>query len=107
MDCMQLEMENTMLEAMDAPLAFENGGCSPKRQGDEPAVLDSPKMLPCLLPCIVSPATGTVNFWMEAITQRVGEIQIGSGQEHAAVLFAVVPPSVLPSQLPLPRHSSA
>ncbi|KAE8803215.1 hypothetical protein D1007_20991 [Hordeum vulgare] len=63
-------------------------------------------MFLCLLLCIISTATTTVSFQMEAVTQRVGEIHIGTDQEHAAELFAAVLPSVLPRQPPRPRLSA-
>ncbi|KAI5014782.1 hypothetical protein ZWY2020_056172 [Hordeum vulgare] len=95
-DCMQLEMENAILEALDTPLDFEDGGRSSPRLDARPVELESSKMLPCLLLCISSPAAATISFQMEVVTQRVGTIQIGSRRKHAAELFAVAAPLVLP-----------
>lgn len=61
-DCMQMELENAMQEALVTPLAFEDGGRSPSPPIVKPAELESPEMLPCLLPCITSPAAATVGF---------------------------------------------
>lgn len=65
-------------------------------------------MLSCLLPCINSPAAANVGFQVSTVTQRVGMIQIdgGHGTGRTSELFAPVPPPVVSSQPPLPRHSA-
>ncbi|XBI68444.1 hypothetical protein VPH35_047644 [Triticum aestivum] len=101
----ELEMENTMIEALRTPLAFEDGGHSPpSRLSVKPGELESPAMLPCLLPCVSSPAAATVGFQLDAVTQQVGEMVIDSRNEQAAQLFEAVPAPILPRQPPRPRH---
>ncbi|XBI63212.1 hypothetical protein VPH35_043681 [Triticum aestivum] len=105
MDCMQLEMENAMIKALRTSLAFEDGGRSPpSRLSVKPGELESPAMLPCLLPCVSSPVAATVGFQLDAVTQQVGEMVIGSRNEQAAQLFEAVPAPILPCQPPRPRH---
>ncbi|KAE8778524.1 hypothetical protein D1007_48544 [Hordeum vulgare] len=67
-DCTQLEMENAMLEALVTLLAFENGGRSPPCFDVGPTKLESPEMLPCLLPCTNHPAKATMGFQIEAVS---------------------------------------
>ncbi|XP_037433360.1 uncharacterized protein LOC119300523 [Triticum dicoccoides] len=105
-DCMQLEMENAIQDALVIPLAFKDDGHSPSLPTAKPAELESPEMLPCLLPYITSPVAPTVGFQMDAVIQQVGSMQIGDSQAQAAKLFAPVPPPILASQPPRPRHSA-
>ncbi|VAH48846.1 hypothetical protein VPH35_029880 [Triticum aestivum] len=108
---MQLEMENAMIEALQTPLAFEDGGLSPPHQPPAVQDMDSPEMIPCLLPCITSPTVATAGFQLSAVTKRVGTIQISEG--GGSELFAHVPPPIIsparprPSAPPKSRATSA
>ncbi|XP_048539797.1 uncharacterized protein LOC125518959 [Triticum urartu] len=90
-DVMQLEIENTMIDALNSPLAFEDGGSSPlharTRSGAIEDFHEDDDILPCIAdlsaplssPYISSPAPAMVGFHVDAITQKVDCLQLGGG----------------------------
>ncbi|KAI5022121.1 hypothetical protein ZWY2020_058851 [Hordeum vulgare] len=94
---MQLEIERAMLEGLETPLTFEDGGRSlPRSKGSKKAMntdrLNDDDILPCIanhdapstLSCILSPPPAIVGFHVSAVTQQVYSL-ITSGCRMVAV----------------------
>ncbi|XBJ03095.1 hypothetical protein VPH35_022335 [Triticum aestivum] len=114
-DCMQLEFENAMLEALASPLSFsDNEGPIEQKLKEDHLPL---ALLPDVLPCINQPTPAAVQFQVEAVTQKVNHLQLqtspdaDSAQPQPATLddvqqlFKMAKAPVLPT--PKPARSSA
>ncbi|XBH60935.1 hypothetical protein VPH35_115455 [Triticum aestivum] len=102
-DCMQLEFENAMLEALSSPLDF-NSDDATSPQMSPPTMLPT-ALLPNVMPCVTQPTTATIELQaMEAVTERVNHMKIQADSE-VLQLFSNIQPPVLTT--PKPKRTSA
>ncbi|XBJ10792.1 hypothetical protein VPH35_015589 [Triticum aestivum] len=102
-DCMQLEFENAMLEALSSPLDF-NSDDATSPQMSPPTMLPT-ALLPNVMPCVTQPTTATIELQaMVAVTERINHMKIQEDSE-ALQLFSNIQPPVLTT--PKQKRTSA